>query len=324
MKENRGAYIVFLIVIGGFVFLFNKWTPLFCDDWIYNFIYGTQTQIQSLSDVVYSQYIHYFKVNGRLFPHFFIQLFDGLLGKGIFNIVNTLFFVAFLVLLSYTLKDAFKSFFVSSVLALIFIFLLLPGFNNCFLWLSGSCNYLWVAVSLFNILLNRSSFHPYLYPLLFIFGVICGWSNEALALGLGAGYFIYYVLHRDKLCVSRIILLLGFYFGLLFLVISPGSIHRAIGLGVERISVTETVHNMLSALFSMTNIRIFPCLLIALLVFAFIDRKEAVVFIRSNIVLVTSIIVTFIFILWTQHDSDQSRFGFELFSLILLLRLISI
>lgn len=80
--------VTFFIIVLFFIYALNSFTPLYSDDWHYNFIYGTLNDIDSLGDIIKSQYVHYFEVNGRFVPHFFVQLFDGLLGKGLFDITT--------------------------------------------------------------------------------------------------------------------------------------------------------------------------------------------------------------------------------------------
>ena len=325
MKDNKYLYFGYLLVIGIVFYLMNVFTPLFSDDWHYNFIYGTHTQIKTLGDVLYSQYLHYFSMNGRFVPHFFVQLFDGILGKGLFNVVNTFMFMAFIYLISYTLRREYKSFYVSSSLALFLIFFFIPAFNNCFLWMSGACNYLWVAVLLlsFNIILEKDIKNKALFPLLFVFGIICGWSNEATALGLGFGYFIYFIFNKKELSQSRIISLIGFYIGLLFLVFAPGSVNRALGQGHITFGISQTIHNMISSFIAMDDIRLLPCLILIILALMIYRKNKLKGFFIDNLVWLAAIAISFVFVLWTRHGSGQSRFGFELFSLILILKLVS-
>ena len=317
MKENKYLYFGYLLVIGIVFYLMNVFTPFFCDDWHYNFIYGTHTQIKTLGDVLYSQYLHYFSMNGRFVPHFFVQLFDGILGKGLFNVVNTFMFMAFIYLISYTLRREYKSFYVSSSLALFLIFFFIPAFNNCFLWMSGACNYLWVAVLLlsFNIVLEKDIKNKALFPLLFVFGIICGWSNEAIVLGLGFGYFVYFAFHRDKLNNSRVALLLGLYIGILFLAFSPGSIQRFLRHHVSENNVIGIIHNI-------DNIRILYILLIAVII-GYFWKKDVKLLLKNNQTLLMAIIVTFLFVLSTGISYGHSRFGIEICSLLLFLKLLS-
>ena len=103
IKANKWYYI-YLLIVACIFYAMNCYTPLYSDDWHYNFIYGTNKDINSFYDILYSQYIHYFQVNGRFIPHVFVQLFDGILGKQMFNVINTFVFVAYLCLLSYTIQ----------------------------------------------------------------------------------------------------------------------------------------------------------------------------------------------------------------------------
>ena len=71
---NAKKKYILLITISGIIFyILNHFTPLYSDDWHYNFIYGTFENINSLSDIIKSQYIHYFNVNGRFISHTIIQ-----------------------------------------------------------------------------------------------------------------------------------------------------------------------------------------------------------------------------------------------------------
>ena len=324
MKENKGLYIGYLFVIGVVFYLMNVFTPLSSDDWHYNFIFGTHTQIKNIGDIFNSLYIHYLGNNGRFVPHFFVQLFDGLLGKAVFNVVNTLVFLLFLYLMSYTLRKEYKSFYVSTSLTLFLIFFFIPAFSICFLWMSGACNYLWVAVLLliFNLLLENNFKNSASYPLLFVIGLLCGWTNEALVIGLGMGYLVYYTIHWRELNTARLFLLAGFFMGMLFLVLAPGSVSRALDKGHITFGIKDTMLNMLAALLRMDNIIFFPLLIAIMLIMYLFKRERIKGFLSTNVIWVTAICVSFLFILWTRHDSGHSRFGFELFSMILILKII--
>ena len=72
-------------------YILSYLTP-FClnDDLVYKFIWpydndSFTTPIKTIKDVIESQYIHYHVLNGRSIIHFFIQLFDGILGKELCN-----------------------------------------------------------------------------------------------------------------------------------------------------------------------------------------------------------------------------------------------
>ncbi|MGM9700954.1 MAG: DUF6056 family protein [Prevotella sp.] len=325
MEKRNIYYVIYLSVIGFIFYVLNYFTPLLSDDWHYNLIFGTDTPIASLGDVLQSQYTHYMTLNGRFIPHLFIQLFDGIWGKAAFNIVNTVVFVLFLCLLAVNLKPYYPSRYTSTTLALCLMVFLLPAFNNCFLWMSGACNYLWAVTLIlaFDLLMRRTTCQKQWLPLLWIFGIVCGWTNEAIVFSFAVVYLIHYIPRYKTLSYSQISLLSGFFIGTAMLVFSPGSINRASGYGSAPRLMSTLMHDTLSSLMHMDNIRILPLLTIAIMVYAIIDKNKAKKFIIDNAAWLCSILLTFCFIVWTRHDSGHSRFGFEFLSLIILMRLIA-
>ena len=312
--------ILCLFCLGLAFYALMVFTPLFSDDWNYYLIFGTKQRISSLSDVFVSQYHHYFLNNGRFIPHFFVQSFDGLWGKSLFNITNTGVFLLFIILLLRVHNEIRWSYL---PLVMACILLLIPGFNNALLWMSGACNYLWVAVLLlvFCRLMERDTFKKRCFPLLFLFGVICGWTNEALILGFAAGLFCYFIVHRKELTPHRLILFCGLVLGALFLTLAPGSIHRFLEGKATAFSVSGAVHQLIASLLAMKNLRLLPLLLLALLLLAIFKKLPAGYF-SDNTIWVVAVGVSFLFVLSTGHHAAHSRFGIELFSLILILRLL--
>lgn len=326
MKTRISHRLVHLLCFGclGLAFYFLMvFTPLSSDDWNYHLIFGTRQRITSLSDVFVSQYHHYFLNNGRFVPHFFVQSFDGLWGKGLFNVANTLVFLLFiLLLLRVDNRDRTQWRYLPVVLAL--ILLLFPGFGNAFLWLSGACNYLWAAVLLlaFYRLMERDSFPKRSVPLLFLFGVICGWTNEALIVGFAAGLLCSGLVHRGKWPPHRTALCCGLLLGALFLTLAPGSVHRYLEGKAGGFSVSGEVHQLAASLLAMKNLRLLPLFLLALSLSALCKKLPAGYF-RDNLLWLVALGVSFLFVLATGHHAAHSRFGIELFSLILILRLLA-
>lgn len=319
IKKKAGILYLFFIAGVCITFCFMMFcTPYYSDDFHYNLITGTSEKVRSLGDILTSQYYHYLLVNGRFVPHFFIQLFDGLWGKPLFNIVNTLFFGAFGLLLS---DVTGRHRIVLYLLSLALVVLFMPGFCRVFLWMSGACNYLWVAVLLlsFHKLMGQDHFNPYSYPFLFLYGIICGWTNEALIVGFLAGYLFQFVLYRENWTLHRIILLVGMIIGSLFLVLSPGSIHRFFDGNGGGFSLGGFFHQLFSSLLAMRNLRFFPAIIIILTIAAFL-KKTPPLFYKDNLIWVVAACISFIFVLLTRHQTAHSRFGIELFSLVLILR----
>ena len=77
--------------------LFNHCTPYASDDYSYMFNFSDGSRITSLGQIFQSLTEHYMHYgNGRIISHFFVMLF--LIGsKSVFNIVNAVFFVLFVI-----------------------------------------------------------------------------------------------------------------------------------------------------------------------------------------------------------------------------------
>ena len=308
----------FLVIVVLVMYLLNLFTPLFCDDWHYPFIFNTHDRIASLGDIFASQFRHYFHFNGRFIVHCFVQLFDGLLGKGLFNVVNAIFFAVFLYAIALVSSRDKGDYYKIISVAFILLFMLMPGFKHVFLWLSGSCNYLWVGtMTLFFIHLLMKDAAPSCNRwLLLAFGLVCGWSNEAIALGLGASLVLYFAMHRKQLTVHRKYMIIGFCLGLMALVFSPGTLRRALGATTGGIEFLTRLSNM-------GNLRFFLLLLALVVGKAIFGRRGFMQWIKREQVLLMAALMSAIFIFMTGDYHDQSRFGIELFSLLVLLRSIN-
>lgn len=324
MKKYKYYYFAYLLIIGIVFYLMNYFTPFYSDDWHYNFIYGTHNQIQSIKDILYSQYLHYFNLNGRFVPHFFVQLFDGILGKPFFNFVNTIVFVLFMHLLSSYSSKEWKNMFVSLSISAFSIFIILDGFSDEFLWMSGACNYLWTGTFLliFDRLLHKSDISNVYTPVLLVFGFLLGWSNEALIIGVASGYLLMIKYERSHLTSLQLMMLTGFFVGSCFLVISPGSFHRFENSNKGIVLLTTYVYSYFQSLLSMRYLRILPLLLFSFLIF-YSKKKVLRSFLSQNKYLIICLIISIIFIVFTKQSTSRSRFGIELFSLLLLLKMIS-
>ena len=316
---NKALCAALLLAATIVMWFFNHYTTLFLDDWHYAFIFGTQEHIRTIGDIFVSQWHHYFEfTNGRFIAHFFVQLFDGILGKGTFNVFNAIFFALFLYVIAVvTSRDKSHYYKIMSV-ALILVLLIMTGFKYEFLWMSGACNYLWMAILLllfFHIMGKEEIPKKYRVPL-FLFGFICGWSNEALVVGLGAAYFIYFALHRKRLSNHRLWMLVGFYLGALFLVLSPAAVNRALSTSARQFSLLERVIHL-------QNLGIFFILVAFVVIKTLLRKMSFREWIKREQVLILATLISLLFILFTGFYYSHSRFGIELFSLLLLLRAIN-
>ena len=144
---SRSRLLLILFCLGFFalMLLCTHWTDLIADDYRYCFSYADDTRIESVAQIFPSMAAHRQSMNGRVVPHFLVQLFL-LLPKGIFDVVNALLCAALVWLLH---ELAVGKGLPNPVLACVLFFALWafqPDFGQVFLWLTGAVNYLWCGV----------------------------------------------------------------------------------------------------------------------------------------------------------------------------------
>ncbi len=134
------AAVCFFIIL---VMLYcNCRTALVADDFTYLFRFDDHSRVDSILDIIPSMAAHRQLMNGRLAAHGLVQLFL-MLPKTVFNIVNSLVFMAVIWLMYSIARHSGKR----NTLLLLTLFgalwVLQLDFGQVFLWLDGSLNYLW-------------------------------------------------------------------------------------------------------------------------------------------------------------------------------------
>ena len=154
-KEKKTALIVFsvlLALIFSVILICNFNTPLVSDDYYYCYDFSTGERITNAFQIIDSMKVHRYMVNGKVIPHAFVQFFL-MFPKSIFNILNSVVFVAEMVLIVFCSRKKEKGIKKEDVLSLLLAFGLIwlfqPYFGEANLWLDGSVNYLWSSVLFF-------------------------------------------------------------------------------------------------------------------------------------------------------------------------------
>lgn len=228
LSHDIGYWVLLLLACAVF-FAMNVLTTLKEDDLAYSLIEGEWTHMQSLADFFRSHYCHYLTVNGRT-SDIVSQICCGLLGKPVFNVLNTLMFGLLLHVLSLLSTGRRSIMVVAMFLAFFGCCFPIPG--ETMLWLSGSCNYMWaVTLSLllvYYLLHHRSDSLGWVKSfLLMLFAVVAGSFNEATSLGFFAGLFLYYLFNRDKLDRAVLLVLTGYLLGIMIIAVCPATWNRA-------------------------------------------------------------------------------------------------
>ena len=101
MPAIRSGRVRAALLLGIFLLMLlgNVLTPYAVDDWAYMHSFATGERLTRFGEIFPSMAAHAQTMNGRLFAHFWAQLFL-LLPKAVFNIVNALIFTALIALLA--------------------------------------------------------------------------------------------------------------------------------------------------------------------------------------------------------------------------------
>ena len=204
----------------------NWLTTLKGDEYVYALMPGDLSQhCTSLGDYVQTIPTFYHSTNGRL-ADAIERLFASLIGKPVFNVLNTLMFVL-LIEGIFTLAVGRRRSVMALSMMLVCIAFFFPYPGETLLWMAGSFNYLWAAtLSLWLIIWLRRSGQAALGLLA---GLIAGAFNESTSLGVLLGLFLYFALNRREFTGFRRWVLLGYAVGFAIILSSPALWNRLSG-----------------------------------------------------------------------------------------------
>lgn len=229
---------VVMALTGIFFYLLNTLYPIYLDDWFYSFNMVDGQKIDSFSAIIQSQYAHYFEWGGRVILHSIAQVLLWL-GKSWADILNTLAYVALVYIIYSIANKGNKANPILFVFINIFLWFTLPSFSQNILWKTGSANYLWggglilfafIYVYVSYYLSPQSSENKMKSPVLFLFGIIAGWTNENMALALVFFLIAFILLLKyQKRPIPKWMLfgLAGAITGCLVMLLSPGNAIRS-------------------------------------------------------------------------------------------------
>lgn len=322
--KNRILVITTLLLIGIAFWVLNYLTPEYNDDYSYKFVWGNEKPIESIGDIFVSQYNHYFSMNGRSIVHFFVQLFTGILGKGVFNIINTIVFLSFVCIIT-----RFYSKITPSNLLFIFsiIFLLYPIISETALWMTGSINYMWtstfVCMFLYMIEKHKGEKLCTKYILWSIPCFLIGWTHEGLTFPLAVSLFIYVIINYRTIYKQAIFpLIIGFIIGSLICSFAPGMANRASKSNYTEVSTL--ISRIIPTIIYCVKLKAFDVLLLMTIVLSV--KQKSVVWVKEfyikNMIVVNALFFSIGLIFFSGCFYLRVATGIELFSIILILSLI--
>ena len=312
-------------------YVLNFLSPEYHEDFLYKFMIegglpNHSHPISSIRDIITSQMDHYSTYNGRSIIHFLAQLFTGLLGKQVFNIVNVLVFAVFIWLMKRNVTRqtgiGINGFALAVTLVLT---LMMPRFKDVFLWMTGSINYLWSATAVLLFLFLYEKKHQltagrslfWLLPLSFLLG----WTHEGISLPIAISMVFFNLLeikkshHRTGLWMT--VFLLG---GACIVALAPGTISRS---GASHgITASSVGLRIITGFLIISKLKVVYLALLLTVIAWFHNRNKTRNIISQNNYLILAALLSCAIVLLCGIRSPRSAFGLELFAMIYVLRLL--
>lgn len=242
MKKEYLKVALIMLPILVLFYLLNVYTLFSKDDLIYKFICRTDlslgfdelsVKVQSISDILQSQYNHYHTWCGRVLIHSLSQYFSAIAGKSLFNVFNVVMYVIFIYLtIAIVDRSLVKNMYAWGIASICAI-LILPSSESFFCIVAYAINYLWgltFCLSFIYIWKYYNFRSKILTAILFVLCFCFGWSQELFALPIAGALCLYYLLNRREIFTQRCLLSFAFCLGCLMLVIAPGNYNRGGGL----------------------------------------------------------------------------------------------
>ncbi|MDE6087496.1 MAG: hypothetical protein K2G25_03835 [Oscillospiraceae bacterium] len=263
INSTRTVNIFTALIVFTVMLFYSDLCPYLSDDWHFLFVWedfdptANPQRVRNLQDILVSMQNYYQLSGGRVIPHFLVycMLF---FPKFVFFILNSVLFTALCFLLY-----QITLFFVNCKKAWLFplicllTFQFLPMFGDNVLWISGSVNYLWMAVLFLcciNWLLTRfekASLPEYIMIILVF--MLSGASNEITGGMLIVALMLYWIAHfthQKKSHILRLLLLaVSEIPGMILVLTAPGNTIRR--MTVEKIKspgISEILHTAVSYL----------------------------------------------------------------------------
>ena len=225
-------------------------------------------------DIFDYQVWHYFNWGGRTVAHTLAQILL-VFPKAVFNILNSFIYTA-LIYLIYLHGCFNKDNEDNSYMLLLIHFILwfiIPVFGQSFIWLVGSCNYLWTTVIIlyFLWLYRRNTLSEKWYNLLFMFilGLLAGWTNENTSAGLIIILVFSLIINKVEtkkfeLSKTRLFGIIGTLAGFIIMICAPGNYIRSAEFKDDTFIIIKIIKRTLDITNNLENI-ILPLLIVIII-----------------------------------------------------------
>ncbi|WP_142647548.1 DUF3329 domain-containing protein [Enterococcus faecium] len=301
IKSDRHLFIV-LFCIFVFMLILNSMSPLVHDDYSY-FV-----KTSSIKTILSDEYQQYMTWTGRSVVHVIFRFFTKL-PKIYFNIYNSCMFsilVYQIIMFSSIIKDrATKNVYLKGFIIFSLMWIFTPAFNNVYLWMAGSVNYLTAMVIMLSFILfyhryiteskeQNNSFFKTIGMLLL--GIIAGWCNENTSGGtlfIVVAYTALSYFYKNKKIEKWMIAgIVGNIVGFLFMVMAPGNDIRATYFDRSNLSIFWKILDAIPAISrALQENAMFPLTIaLALIVLSYLNSSLTISNILSSLFFVGGIL----------------------------------
>lgn len=318
-KLDKALFAFLILLIGTGMYILNHYTTLIVDDYNYSFSLGHRTT--GIMDILKSQYNHYFEWGGRVVVHTIAQFFL-MYDKAVFDIANTLAYLAMVLVVYFHAVGKFKFYPFLLLFINILFFLCMPVFGQVFLWITGACNYLWGPLLVFLYLVPYRLQYSKKTPVIAnkvlgivfgLFGVIAGWTNENLGLTLVFVIFAFIYLYwreHKRVYLWCICGLIGAAIGAVALILAPGNFVR-MGVGHFEVHIFKNFLNITKLLFQTEFLLIPTCIFLSLLIFCKKDMDY-----KLLSVYILGMLVSMYAMVGAPYFADRAKLGTLAFAVI--------
>lgn len=288
------------------------------DDITYLYNFSNGNLISSFSEIIESQWIHYFVMNGRFPAHALVQLFIALVGKTGFAIVNGLIYIAVVLLILKLCDVSHKDIMATGMVVMMYFLVFQTKYVP-----SCQIGYTWMfALVLFYLYLFFQKAHTltpihllYLIPL----SLLAGWSQEALVIGIAGALILYVLKNYHNLHPIQFSMFVMFGIGSALLCFSPANISRTTAEYGSIDFLPPIVFSLVKLLF---YLRVTYLWIACLLWLFFCNKINLRTYYHKNQFWINAISILLLFNISIGVMGHHQLFGIELISLILFLRII--
>lgn len=325
MMKNKYVFLWILAIV--LFYVLNAISPALRDDFTYQYMYKApgynfdySHPIRNIADIVQSQIPHYFYWGGRAIVHVLAQLFCGIIGKPVYNVLAAIMFGVWMIPFGKLCLSSKidKAYWLPMAMSLTFVFWLFTGEPMVFYnGLTFGLNYLYTSMlcllfACFFMRVQQGTIGKkwYLLPVLAFFAA---WGHEVYTIGTATLVSIWALVNFRKLTRVQSVSLLAFYIGAALVVFVPGNFARNGG---------ETVSFLAVPVYLISQYKFWMCFCLVALAYW---RKWQLLFscCKENVHFIGAWLISVLFITVIGQTSSRALVGVDLFGFLLLARLLT-